>query len=175
MSDCFDPALSIITVIKGVLQQVFDPNGECPPDAGTTDVRFFAADSHALPPVLLPGADDCNPVVWLRVDRRYRALRSAFPQAFVGDQPCNTPDAVNVLAVEIGVTRCTSLEVNPDWDEIDQEALTALDDSWRIEKAMCAISGRLRTKQRAVATDTVAPIGPDGGVQAWTGMVYIQI
>jgi hypothetical protein len=67
------------------------------------------------------------------------------------------------------------MDAEPDWDTLDNEAIMSLDDSWRIEQTLQAVTRRLRGPDRAVATDTVAPYGPAGGIIAWTGMAYVQL
>lgn len=81
-----------------------------------------------------------------------------------------------MVALEIGVLRCTSMDAEyVNWDKVTVEELVALDDSWRIETALTVARCRLQSKTRAVATDTVAPIGPEGNLRAWTGMLYVQL
>lgn len=174
MTACVDPASEIVTVAMQVLREAYDPDGLCPPDpkyGGSTDVvRFFASDGG------LPYWDaNCKaPFLWVRVDRRYRSTPAGFPSATVADSPCGA-GSIRVLAVEVGVARCSTADARPSWDKLATEAEIGLDDSWRIETALCGIVARLRTTTRAVATDTIAPVGPEGGVIAWTGMAYIQI
>lgn len=173
-SPCHDSASDVVDAFITAMREVFDPTSACPPDGGgSTAVRFFAGDGD-LPASLMPnaGSGDCDPLLWVRVAHRFRSRTTEFPAAYVADTPCT--DLTRVLAVEVGVGRCSTMEAEPDWDLLATEAEVSLDDSWRIEKVLCAVSARLRSKTRAVATDTVAPFGPSGGVIAWTGMAYVQ-
>jgi len=172
---CVDPASEIVTVFIAAMRGYFAPDSECPPDGGgTTAVRFFAGDG-ALP-AWEPHGSGCDaPFLWVRAARRYRSKASKFPAAHVGDGPCGEADVIRVLAVEIGVGRCTSMTDTPNWDTLADEAEISLDDSWRIEQALCWATKKLRQPNRAVATDTVEPFGPEGGIVAWTGMAFVQI
>ena len=168
---CTDPALEAVSAAMQAMREAFDPGSACPPEAGgSTTVRFLASDGG------LPFWDGwCKePLLWVRVDRRYLSTRQTFPAAFVKSQDCRD-HPINVLALEVGVARCSSAEQEPRWDDLEQEALIGLDDSWRIEKALCRFGGLRRAKGHAAATDTIAPVGPEGGVMAWTGMAYTQI
>lgn len=168
--NCVDPATEVVAVAMGALREAFDPAGPCPPDGkGSTTVRFFASDGG------LPFWDSTckEPFLWVRVQQRYRSTVGNFPSAFVADGSCGS-SSIRVLALELGVARCSSHEANPTWAKLEKEAEISLDDSWRIEKALCGIVSRLRSKSRAVGTDSIAPTGPEGGVMAWTGVAYVQ-
>ncbi|MGV0738236.1 hypothetical protein ABQF35_14250 [Mycobacterium syngnathidarum] len=168
--NCIDPATEAVAVAMGALREAFDPAGPCPPDGkGSNTVRFFASDGG------LPFWDGMckEPFLWVRVQQRYRSTAADFPSAVVGNSVCGQ-GSIRVLALELGVARCSSHEASPTWTKLEKEAEISLDDSWRIEKALCRIVGRLRSKSRAVGTDSIAPTGPEGGVMAWTGVVYVQ-
>lgn len=173
---CTDPALHVVQVVSAALRDAFDLDAACPPDGGgTRDVRFLATDGEGIPKGLLPGCDQ-GPLVWVRLDRRYRASRQGFPAGVVANQACAADPTVPAIVLEVGVARCTSLQAEwIDWDAIATEELVALDDSWRISSALNVARCRLQSKTRAVAVDTVAPIGPDGHQRAWTGMLYVQL
>lgn len=173
---CVDPALAIIDAFTAAMLEAFDPEGDCPPrGGGSTEVRFFAGDG-ALPDWNPTGRGCDQPLLWVRVDRRYRSRVAEFPAAFVqDDRTCQQAGAVPVLAVEVGVGRCSSMEASPKWGVLAEEARVSLDDSWRIELVLSRIGCKLRSKTRAVATDSIAPVGPEGGISAWTGMAYVQI
>ncbi|GAS98801.1 putative uncharacterized protein [Mycolicibacterium canariasense] len=173
---CTDPALHVVQVVTQVLREVFDPDSDCPPEGGgTKDVRFLANGIPGIPPGLVT---DCRegPLVWVQLISRYRAKRSQFPAVSVSDGPCRPVDVIPVVALEIGVARCASMEARYiDWDAIASEELISLDDSWRIETALTVAVCRLKSKDRAVATDTVAPIGPEGEARAWTAPIFVQL
>lgn len=174
---CEDPAGLVVDAFITALRQGFDPASACPPvGGGSVVVRFIAGDG-ALP-LFEPSGKGCRePFLWVRAAHRYRSTQDRFPSAALGS-PSSCADAamVRVLAIEIGVGRCTSIGVDrtPQWDKIDREAEVSLDDSWRLEKVQCAVGGRLRRDRKLCAHDTVAPAGPDGGLIAWTGMSYVQ-
>lgn len=174
---CDDPAGAILDEFIAAMRQGFDPDSACPPvGGGSLVVRFLAGDG-ALP-LFEPSGKGCRePFLWVRAAHRYRSTFDKFPAAVLGGTvPCADGTTVRVLAVEIGVGRCTSIgrDPNPQWDRIDREAEVALDDSWRLETVQCAVGRRLRQAGHPAAHDTVAPAGPDGGLIAWTGLSYVQ-
>lgn len=170
---CTDPASGIIDAFTVALREVFDPASDCPPDGGgSTDVRFFAGDGAPLAAwdAHASGKHGCNaPFLWVRAMRRFRSL--SFPAPTIATYPCDLP---RVLAVEIGVGRCAVVDQQPSWSDYAVEAEVSLDDSWRVELALCRAAGALRAAGYAVGTDTIAPYGPDGGVVAWTAVAYVQ-
>lgn len=172
---CVDPASDVVTHVIAILRDRFDPDGPCPPEGGgTTEVRFLVGDAES------PGAawaqrPDCKgPFLWVRVGRRYRSHPSTFPKDYVANRNCQNADAVRVLEVEVGVARCVSMDAKPKRDKLDDEAEISFADSRRIEQVLTCIAQQLGSKQRAVATDSVAVFGPEGGVTAWSGLAYIQ-
>ena len=173
---CTDLALHVVQVVTAALRGVFAPDGVCPPDGGgTTDIRFFATDEAGIPAGLMPGCD-AGPLVWVRFSRRYRASRAQFPAAVVSNQPCVGDPTVPAIALEVGVARCSSMEAQYiDWEAISTEELVALDDSFRIDAALQTARRCLQSKSRAVAVDSVAPLGPEGGVRGMTGMLYVEL
>lgn len=166
-----DPASDVVNVFIDALQGVFNPDGPCPPDGGgSTLVRFFAAPNEVLPAF---GKGCKGPFLWVRVANRYRSRQGSFPTAYVGDLPCGSAETMRVLAVEVGVARCTNIAGSPKWEVLAREAEVALDDSWRIEQALCRVAKHFRGLKRAVATDTIAPVGVEDTYMAWTGMAYV--
>lgn len=170
---CMDDASAIVDAYVRAMKLVFSPTSECPPvGGGSTDVRFFAGmapptdawDAHS------DGGEGCdNPFLWVRIMRRYRSLNFPTPTASV--EACSAP---RVLAIEIGVGRCAVTDAEPEWTQYAHEAEVSLDDSWRIEKALCVAAGILRGDNRPVGIDTIEPYGPEGGIIGWTGAAYIQ-
>lgn len=165
-----DPAIDVIDVFTTAMLEWFDPEQDVPPlGGGSTDVKFFAGDG-ALPS-WSPGNGKCDPFLWVRLARRYRS--ESFPDQARHANMCGLPVAI---VVEVGVGRCTSLSVKPNWPQIAKEAEYSLDDSWRIENVLCMASTRLRQNlSKLVALDTIAPYGPEGGIVAWTGLAYVQL
>lgn len=66
------------------------------------------------------------------------------------------------------------VELEPSWDDYAAEAEVSLDDSWRIELALCRAATLVRALGYSAGSGEVAPYGPDGGVVAWTGEAYVQ-
>ena len=168
-----DPAGEIVTAYTQALAEAFDPASVNPPiGGGGTEVRFFGGD--AIPMAAWDahtnGGEDCDtPFLWVRVIRRYRS--SVFPTQDVSVDSCGLP---RVIALEVGVGRCATVEVNPSWQEYAVEAEISLDDSWRIELALCRAAALVRGLGYSAGSGEVAPYGPDGGVVAWTGEAYVQ-
>jgi len=167
-----DPAIEAVSIVMGTLADAFDPNGPWPPVQGSTDVHFFAGEGPATAAwdahTTQPGCD--APFLWVRVAQRYRTKR--IPAPVVDPANCQLPRAITV---EVGVARCAVVDVDATWDDYAAEAATSLDDSWRIEAALCAARGRLLTDSYLAATHPVSPYGPEGGLLAWSGMIDIQI
>lgn len=176
-----DPASDVVNAFVVAMKAAFNPADSVQPPlgGGSTDVRFFASDGALPTSVWDPDngglAAGCrDPLLWVRVDRRYRAKARDFPAAFVGDKDCKDADVVRALAVEVGIARCSDMSAKPKWSALEREAEVSLDDSWRIETALCLAATALRKAKHAVATDTIAPLGPEGGLIAWTGMAYVS-
>lgn len=168
-----DPATDIVLAFITAMKQAFNPDDAVAPPTGggSKDVWTFAGDGA------LPDAPDCTkePFLWVRLDRRYRAREVDFPSAFVGViEKCKKPDVRRAVAIEVGVARCTTMEAKPKRSVLEDEATIGMDDSWRVDLALCMASAALTDQGHAVATDTVAPVGPEGGLIAWTGMAYVQ-
>ncbi|SHV92115.1 Uncharacterised protein [Mycobacteroides abscessus subsp. abscessus] len=176
-----DPASDIVNEFINAMKKAFNPADSVQPPlgGGSKDVRFFAGDGP-LPlsvwdPEHGPATGCKQPLLWVRVDRRYRSRRSDFPAAYVAARDCKTADVVRALAVEIGIARCADMSAKPKWPVLESEAEISLDDSFRIETALCLAATALTKPDRAVATDTIAPQGPEGGLIAWTGMAYVSL
>lgn len=172
MSD--EAAHSAIVLTMNALREVFSPASLDPPLGGGTDqVWFFAGDGTPLAAfdAFSQGCDCAQPFVWARLVRRYRS--ETFPAPFVGPTACQLPV---VLQIEIGAARC-ALVGDVELSAYEDEAEISLDDSWRIELALCRIVGRIKQGDcgEQAATDMVVPYGPEGGVRAWTGTAYIQL
>lgn len=168
-----DPALEVTTAAVTALLEWFKPGATCPAKVGVTEtVRLFAGDgaplaawdSHAA------GSAGCKePFVWVRLMRRYRS--QAFPAPTINISPCGL---TRVVPVELGVAWCAVTEQEPTWAQWAQEAVISQDVSWRLEEAICYASRLLTQDQseRLTGTDTIAPYGPEGGVIAWTAVLY---
>lgn len=170
-----DPASDIVNDFSNALRMVFDPASESPPDGGgSTTVHFFGGD--AIPLAAWDAhndGDDCtHPMLWVRLARRYRS--ETFPAPAVSAVNCGIPRS---LAMEIGVARCAVIGAEVDLAAYSREAEISLDDSWRIEMALCVAGQLAKQNGHAIsyAVDTIVPYGPDGGVVAWVGTAYVQI
>lgn len=165
-----DPALEVVEAATLALLDWFNPDSVCPAKVGTTtDVRFFAGDGAPLAAWDSHASQSCDhPFVWVRMMRRYRSRQ--FPNPTIATD-CQLP---RVVPVEVGVGWCAIVEEHPKWSTYAEEAAISADTAWRIEEALCQASGRLMHDDsgRAVGTDTIVPYGPEGGVIAWTGVLY---
>ncbi|UYP17714.1 hypothetical protein OED52_13640 [Rhodococcus sp. Z13] len=173
--DCANDVDCVINELITALREAFDPNSACPPlGGGTKHVRVFAGDAIPLSAwdAHRDGEGCDQPFVWVRLVRRYRTQQ--FPAPFVGPAPCGLPKAV---AIEIGVGRCAVVDTEPAWEDYANEAEISIDDSWRIDLALCRAMGRIERKECGTATaiDAVVPYGPEGGVIAQIGTAYVQL
>ena len=160
---CTDPASEAITVVINAMKTVYAPGSDCPPLGGSaTAVSFFAGDGAPIDEV------NCeHPLLWVRLASRHRS--EMFPEPSVTTFPCGSLD---VITVEIGVARCADMA--PTAAIHATEAEIALDDTWRISKAMCLASSHLK-KDHLVGSDAIVPYGPEGGIIAWTSSIYISV
>lgn len=172
-----DGASCILNGVICALREAFTSESSYPPIGGGTDrVRVFAGEAAPLSAVDMH-INECgcgnDPFIWVRLMRRYRTR--TFPQPYVGEDPCGSPTAV---AIEVGVARCAAMyEEGCDWTAYEAEAEVSLDDSWRIDLALCRAAATLKKSgcSDAVAMDAVVPYGPEGGVIAWTGTLYVRV
>lgn len=172
-----DPANCVINTVANGLRAAFDPDSEQPPvGGGTTQVRLFAGDAIPIQAWdFFRGDDDCpdEPFVWVRLMRRYRSKN--FPSPYLGGDPCPAPV---VIAVEVGVARCAAVAMGDcDWTCYENEAEVSVDDSMRIERALCYASSLMKKDlcSPQIALDVISPVGPEGGVIAWTGTLYAEL
>lgn len=166
-----DPAMEVIDAVIATMGEMFRADAQCPPAVGgTANIRFFAGDGAPLAAWDSHVSQGCDePFVWVRAMRRYRSR--TFPAPTIDAGPCALP---KVIAVEVGVGWCAVIAQKPRWSDYANEAAVSMDAAWRIEEALCAAATVLRRgdSQRLVGTDTLAPYGPEGGVIAWTGVLY---
>ena len=174
-----DPAVAIINAYSSAMREAFTPNSACPPTAGSDNVRFLAGEGPALVAfdVHTRKNGKCKePFLWVRLARRYRTDpgRPGMGPVLDNGDKCNT--LPRVFAVEVGVARCSvAVNENAGWDKYEYEAQQQLDDSWRLELALCRAASKLRERRHEVATDVLNPVGPDGGLVAWIGTAYIKL
>lgn len=162
--ECTDPASEIIQAVRKCMATIFSPTSDCPPlGGGTTKVWFFAGDAAPINEV------DCNnPFLWVRLASRHRS--SQFPDPEMMFSPCGTPE---VITVEVGVARCALMD-EATFDEYQDEAAISLDDSWRLNKLPCCVSGELNN-EHSVGYEAITPYGPEGGIIAWVTTLYISV
>ncbi|UYL88132.1 hypothetical protein SEA_EVAA_21 [Gordonia phage Evaa] len=168
-----DPVSDIITVFVAAMREAFTPDSEFPPiGGGSTDVRVFAGDGIPIETWNAHADNGCdNPFLWVRLVRRYRTEN--FPSPSTSPSNCSLPRAA---AIEVGVGRCAVVGLEPSWEDYANEAEVSIDDSWRIELALCRALAKAREQHlaHAGASDLIAPYGPDGGIVAYLGMGYVQ-
>lgn len=166
----------ILNELISALREAFTPDSPQPPlGGGTTDVRLFAGDAIPLAAwnAHTDGGHGCDkPFVWVRLVRRYRTQQ--FPAPYVGPAPCGMPSAI---AIEVGVGRCAVVDLEPCWEDYANEAEISIDDSWRIDLALCRAMNKIERAECGLSTaiDAVVPYGPEGGVIAWIGTAYVQL
>lgn len=173
-----DNASCIINHLKNALYLAFKTDQDSPPLGDGIDsveaVKFFAGDGIPLAffQSLTNGGEDCSPFIWVRLHNRYRTLN--FPTPHVGPAPCGTGRAVKI---EVGIARCAIIDPEPSDDDYATEAEIELDDSNRIDLALCAgLRAALKHEcATATALDNVLPFGPEGGVIAWMGLGYAAL
>jgi hypothetical protein len=107
--------------------------------------------------------------VWVRLISRYRT--SAFPDPGVL-VPCG---GVAVIALEIGVGRCIHIAADgtADYAQIAIEAEWGLDDSYRLDRVVCLLTGHFPDLH--IASEPIIPLGPEGGGIMWTVNVFVGI
>lgn len=169
-----DQASCVVDAAMNALREAFAPASN-PLGGGTTAVRFFAGDAAPLA-AWNAHAGECGcgePFIWVRLVRRYRT-GEAFPAPYAGASPCGMPTAV---AVEVGIARCAVVDAEPCWADYENEAEVSLDDSWRLELAMCRMQSLVTSQGCGVsfAQDVETPYGPEGGITAWVCTVYVQL
>ena len=174
-----DPSTCVINAVIGALRENFLPSSADPPmGTGTDNVHLFGGDVFPIEAwdyFRGPENAGCDErFIWVRLVRRYRSRE--FPTPYLGADSCGVPVAI---AVEVGVARCSVVLTTEscDWDCYATEAEIGLDDGWRIECALATASARIRDAycSAAVALDSVQPFGPEGGVVAWTSVLYAQL
>lgn len=174
-----DKAVGVIGCVAERLRQFFGPDTEFPPIGGAIhQVHVLAGDQVAPPPWVGTTEDctdctDCSAYLWVRLVSRWRTGQSqnmTASAAVIGK--CNQARGITV---EAGVARCHPLEGTR--DELEQHALIQMDDSWRMDNALCA--GMADAEAAGFASDTGLgtgePYGPEGLLIIWTQRAYAQL
>lgn len=170
-----DDASHVINTFMAVMLEAFDPNDSVQPPlgGGSTTVRFLAGDMIPLElwdAQVMGDAACAEPLLWVRMTRRFRFKN--FPASSNEAVACSLPRAIGI---EIGVGRCCALETTTDWTVIQTEAEVSLDDSWRIELALCRASSQMKAQDRLISIGDVTPTGPEGGVVAWSATAVVKL
>lgn len=172
---CTDPAQIYAGVVQAAMRKIFDParTDECRPlGEGTTDVKFFASATTPLAAWDSFSRDgECTgPFMWVRLVSRYRSTE--FPQQSTAPGPCA---GTRVIELEVGIGRCVMMRETTDWQVMAEEMEISRDDSFQIENILCLASGELATTHHVslVSTDNIVPYGPAGGIQGWSGILYV--
>jgi hypothetical protein len=169
-----DEASNVVNSFIAAMLAAFNPNDAVMPPlgGGSETVRFLAGD--VIPLELWDAhtdASNCNePFLWVRMTRRFRTV--SFPSAETGEVDCNMP---RVISLEIGVGRCSALQAEVNWPEIQTEAEISLDDSWRVELALCHVVTQMKEQGRMIAIGEIVPFGPEGGVIAWSATAHVKL
>jgi acetylornithine deacetylase/succinyl-diaminopimelate desuccinylase-like protein len=175
-----DPAEDVIVHLIKAMRAKFTPTSSTPPrGGGSHHVRFLAADAVPLAAwdAHAEGCGCAEPFLWVRLIQRYRTTTNSFPAPFIGVSNCG---AQRALEIEVGIARCAAITENgeaPEFKTLDEEAMVALDDSRRLDAAMCAAMKCATDADSALKTAVgpVIPWGPSGGVIAHVGTVWAQI
>lgn len=170
-----DLASCVVNQVICAMREYFRPDVN-PVGGGSEIVRLFAGDQLPLEAWDAHTNDDsCGcaaPFLWVRLMRRYRS--ESFPQPTIQEGHCSL---ARVIAVEAGVGRCAAIEMPTSWEAYAQQAEISMDDSWRLESALCRAGQLSNQKECAIRTsaDAITPYGPEGGVLAWRGVLYAEI
>jgi hypothetical protein len=170
-----DQASNVVNTVIAALLRAFNPNDAvmAPLGGGSETVHFVAGDVVALELWdAHTNQTDCDePFLWVRMTRRYRFTH--FPTAETGEVNCTMPRAVSL---EVGVGRCSQLSPEVDWSVMQTESEVSLDDSFRIELALCeAVRTLQKGQDRLVAIGEITPFGPEGGVVAWSATLHVKL
>jgi hypothetical protein len=169
-----DESVEVIDTFIAAMRAAFNPFDAVQPPlgGGSETVRFIAGDvapmelwdAHAA------GCDCREPFLWVRMTQRFRTRD--FPNPATEPEACELP---RVIGIELGIGRCAALQPTVDWREIEREAQISLDDSWRMEMALCHAVARCKHQDRLIATRAVVPHGPQGGVIGWAATAFVKL
>jgi hypothetical protein len=170
-----DEASNVINTVIAEMLRAFNPNDAVMPPlgGGSETVRFVTGDFIALElfDAHTNGGQDCNePFLWVQLRKRYRF--SSFPAAETGEVDCKL---FRAITIEIGVGRCSQINPEVDWVAMQGEGEVSLDDSWRLEIAVCNIIDQCERQNRLIAISEITPVGPEGGVIAWHATLNIKL
>lgn len=178
-----DKALTLAGLVVDELGRWFNPEGpgQAPPVGGKVPVVHVLVGSDVSPPAWMavgedeePSCEGCDAFLWVRFSGRWRSDRfpagRGFDAATLGGGR-----AKPAISLEVGIARCHPLD--PDPAEEMRLFRTQLDDSWRIDQALC--NALTKAEDRNVATHTAIgtgePYGPEGLVLVWTQTAQAQL
>lgn len=162
----------VIGLVVEQMRVFFTPQQKVPPVGGGTIVIHIVAGDAVPPPEWIGGENcqGCDPYIWVRLVRRYRS--QDFPSEASGPVKCTVRP---VIVIEAGVSRCAPMEMSAADEEL--QAWTQWDDSWRIDRALCAAMKAAETAGAAVNTNLGEglPFGPEGLAIGWTQTASAQL
>jgi hypothetical protein len=175
-------AVALMGLVEAKLLEFFDPD-PVPPvvpplGGGTTTVWHLSGDVIAPPPWVIgedgtcETCDGCGPYLWMRLAQRWRQGQSQNMTASAAVIPkCGQARGVTI---EVGIARCHPLDGDP--EVYQNKGLVLLDDSWRLDLALCAALKEAERLDIAKETGvgTGSPEGPEGMVLTWAQSAYAQ-
>lgn len=166
---------NIVPVVGEVIEALRTQFGdeERPPVGGlVTDIEHRPGAQVALDGLWEEG---CEGLVWVNVSRMFRSR----------DFPNESEEAIGAgppaIILEVGAARRVStLDDNghaPTAAQMEQDALTGLDDAQRLERAACRASERCDDRGLTIDSTWAAsePHGPMGGALAWTKTMTFRL
>lgn len=121
--------------------------------------------------------EECEGLIWVSPVRWFSSRE--FPAEAGGPLGgCGLP---TVMVLQIGVARCSQAMDDygnpPPAERMDFEGIRSIDDAARLDRALCDASGALEELGllNGYYADAAEPIGPGGGVVAWTRQTYWQL
>lgn len=147
-----------------------------PLGGAVTEVEHRPGELVALDALADEVGGPCSGQVWVNVLRVWRS--ESFPTVSAESSSCRSPVTIDL---QVGAARrvCTVDDGGypPSADAMGHDALVGLDDTARIDRAVClalrACDDCGLTIQSVVAP--IEPVGPQGGILAWTTVVTIQL
>lgn len=159
-------------VIEALRAEFCDPE-HAPRGGAVPNIEHRPGADVALDGLFQPG---CPGIVWANVIRIARS--TTFPTEDETGTPCRGPRTVTI---QVGAARCAATVDDhgypPTPEQMEADALIGLDDAERLERALCrawrAIDDLDLGHQATWSASD--PIGPQGGVLAWTKTITIQL
>lgn len=159
-------------VIEALRAQFCDPE-DAPLGGAVPTIEHRPGADVALDGLFQPG---CPGIVWANVIRIARSRD--FPNEDEVATPCR---GLRIVVIQVGAARCAATVDDhgypPTPEQMEADALVGLDDAERLERALCLAWTRIddRNLGHQAAWTATDPIGPQGGVLAWTKTITIQL